>query len=267
MTIFLDPTETREHTRLPQTVIDSAQALPGLESQTGADLLISTLRMPPLMCVDDSDFSQANLRKHCHFGMLVQRKSGRDLTSSIAKLPDILHRMQQWTPLSWLIVIADMKVDKDGQVILDGQESGYTYASVEGALSYWQLRGGYYSILSRDSLLPQWINGWIDRLEKIQEDRTYYVHRPLQQALVTVPRWYETLATFPNIGQDRARLIAETCGSLWSSIEYLSNELESVHIDGIGKETFRQARKHLGYPAETVGLKLSVLEKNGDKAE
>lgn len=266
MTIFIDPTEQRENTRLPQSVIDSAQALPGLETQTGADLLISTLRMPPLVCVDDSDFSQANLRKHCQFGMLVQRKSGRDFTSSITKLPDILHRMQQWTAIPWLIVIADMKVDKDGQCILDGQESGYTFQAVEGALSYWQLRGGYYSILSRDNLLPMWINSKLNELKRIQEDRTYYTFRPLQQAIVTVPRWYETLATFPNVGPDRARLIAETCGSLWSSIEYLSDELTSVHIDGIGKETFKQARKHLGYPAETVGLKLSVLE-NGEKSE
>ncbi len=266
MTLFYDPTETRQGTRLHQSVIDASQQLPGLEQQTGADLLISLLKMPPLKECTNSDLSQMNLHKHCDSGLLVQRKTGRDLTSSIAKLPEILLRMKQWTTRPWLLIVADIKIDRDNNVIIDGENTQYSFGSLDGALTYWQLRGGYYSIISRDSLMPAWINGMLDRLKKLEGNREYFVLRPPEQLLIGSPRWVETLSTFPNVGHDRALKIADHCGSLWSAIEYLSDPEQ--HIDDIGPETIKRARQFLGYPSEDTALKLVDRGLDGkDKGE
>lgn len=89
--IFYDPTEGRDNTCLSQEIIKLGRPLEGLEAQTGADLLISPL--------DDILPSNVNrppgsllLRKHCEAGMLVQRKSGRDMLNSIPRLAEILQR-------------------------------------------------------------------------------------------------------------------------------------------------------------------------------
>jgi ERCC4-type nuclease len=248
MTIFIDPTESRDNTRLPQAIIESSQVLPGLESLTGADLLISPLSEPVIKSISDPMTLPQKLAmdKHIKSGLLVQRKSGRDLTGSIPKLDDILYRMQQWTHRAWLLIIADIKCDHDSQCIIDGWESGYTWTAVDGALSWWQLRGGMLSILSKDILVAPWVNGWLERLKRIETERFHQV-RHIQQNLLASD-WKDTLMTFPGIGPEKALALADANGSLAWSLCYLSDEESPgiLKIPGIGPETIRLARKRLG---------------------
>lgn len=264
MPLYCDPSETRENTRLPQSILDAATEVPGLENATGADILISLVKMPRLTKVTDDEFSQNLLRRHCESGLLIQRKTGRDLTSSITKFPDILQRMLLWTPRPWLLGIADIKVDRDGQAIIDGAESGFTYAALDGALSYWQLRGGYVTILPNERLMAGWVNGWLKRLEQIKETPMYAIFRPPQQAVISMPRWMETLATFPLIGHERAQAVAEYAGTLWAAIDFLTDPPPGHSCPGVGPETIRRARLHLQLP-DGLCLKVAEQSQNWEK--
>ncbi len=267
--IFLDPTETRDNTRLPQSVIDAGQELPGLERLTGADFLISPLSEPSIKLISEPILMPQKLAivKHINAGLLVQRKSGRDLTGSITKLDSILHRMLEWTRRPWLLVIADLNCDRDGQCIVDDHESGFSWNAVDGALCYWQLRGGMLTILKRDSLVAGWVNGWLARLEKLQTEKYHQVNR-VQQILLS-PDWKQTLETFPGIGPDTARSLAESQSTLANCISYLSDEqsIEYEKIPGIGLKRIQQARNWMGLKPNQILVPNYTNEPNEEPAK
>lgn len=242
-----DPTEQRENSLLPLSVLSVSQSCQHLEKYTGADLLISPLSAPVLKVCDESMPSRIALQKHLQVGLLVQRKSGRDFTSSIPRLAEILERMMKMCSRSWLLIVADLKCSSEGECILDGRDSGFSYAAVEGAIAWWQLRGGGVSILSREQLIPQWINGWLSRLRDLQTHPEKQLMRHRQQSLIK-PDWRDTLTTFDNIDSVRANLIANHCQSLAKSLVYLTNSqsVKDDHIKDIGIETVRSVKRRMG---------------------
>src|SRR5512143_3765089 len=107
--LYYDPTEARDATRVPLQVIRSGLPLPGLETETGADFLLSPLSAPKMEAVrPESRASLTALRKHCEAGLLIQRKSGLDLIGSLPALAAIQLRMAKYSRAPWLLIIGTL---------------------------------------------------------------------------------------------------------------------------------------------------------------
>lgn len=267
MPIYIDPSETKAGSRMPPAIIKVAKPIPALEAVTGADMLISPLRVPKLEWITNALPHQLILRKHCQAGLLVQRKTGRDLASSVPKLSLIRDKMLRWTDSPWLLFVGDLKCNSNGMAIIDGQDTRYEYAAVQGALTSWQRlkngqRGGCVTFLSRDGLVASWVDNQLSRLRLLQEhpERTVKRHFPRPPAGLDTDRAYtiRTLITCDEIGADKAALIADHCGSLAYSLVYLS-EGEKCQLKGIGPKTFLAARRWLF--GNGVDLELKVYSR------
>lgn len=162
MPIYIDPTEAREDTRLPQSVIKVCRVLPGLESMTGADMLVTGVSGTIRNLIEYPAAARSILRYHCEHGaILIQRKSGMDFLQSIPHLKGILLRMQEWARPGgiWLLITS---LESAGDMVYEREtrEHGKTAASVQGAIDWWRLRGGITEILPDDES----IGGFLDRM-------------------------------------------------------------------------------------------------------
>ncbi len=238
--------------------------LPGLELLTGADILISPLTEPILNWEKalDSKPRRMNLRKHTDAGLLIQRKTGRDLVNSIMDghlTSYTLARMLEWSETPWLVIQGQYRRDPHGMCIVDDYTTNMRYTQLQGALESWQLRQGYYSILSSDGAFCEWIDRWHSRkLEHWKEDISLPPRKPQQiiaGGMNDPYPWRSVLACFPGVGKERATDIAKYCGSLWMSLMFLSSG-SSLTLPGkpkgIGKTTIRNAQGFLGLPENTA---------------
>ena len=245
MQLFYDPTEARDKTRLPANVISAGKSLPGLERETGADLLLSPLSGLPIKVLNVPGLEK--LKVHCQAGVLIQRKSGMDFFSSIGHLMNIQWRMQQWG-LGWLLITGNIGRGKNDLAYMDGRRTHVSYQQMIGALDYWQLRGGGITVLQEDALTAKWIALMCDRVEKVAYEPEIEVP-PLRQKTVKKERnkaknaAVQTLMCFPGIGEKWARIIADEKGTLAKSMEFLSGE---DYFRGLGPKTRENARAWLG---------------------
>ena len=276
MPILADNTELRQGTRLPPAVAAQCTELPGLEMVTGADLLITVGKVPPdvrcLKGLSAADLGDSpgetvqrcglslpealiahTFKKACESGLLAQRKTGYDLASSVPEYSRILAKMLRWTSRPWLTFIGDLKADRNGMAIIDGNRDlkGFSYNAVQGALEAWQDSGGRITFLSHDSLVAPWIARQLDKLrtpktEKILPPRR--ITRPIIGPESNVKPWRITLMTFPNMGLKRANLIAENnetligCLEQMASFDWLKKE-SLTRPRGIGVPTAREWRQ------------------------
>lgn len=289
MPIYIDPTEGRERTRLPGTVLRQAKVLLGFERITGADLLV-TLEQAPVD-VRDMDVPETTdikamawhgcspqeivesvgkplpfvlkvlkFRQACRSGLLVQRKSGRDLASSVPRLSEILVKMLDWTDKPWLLFVGQLWSDRRGECIIDGQKTGFSHNAVQGALESWQLRGGFVTCLSRDGLVAPWLARWHDKLGTLGEAKLTPV-RAVQP--VVGPKsenaWMTTLASLPHVGSKKARVLAEHYGTLAGCIEALTDPALPAmegRPEGVGAVTVRENRVWFGLDEQWLRLRV-----------
>lgn len=240
MPIFVDPTETRPGSRLYQAVRDIAVELPGLERRTGADILVSLK--------DGPHKKDKALRRLIRAGLLIQRKSGGDLASSITdgRLYRSLGKMLKWSDRPWLLYCGTMAYSQfSGQAIVDGRNS-MPYMSIAGALTWWQLRGGYYSQLESDELQLKWLSKWLDTLQTLQDVPEKHIGREAAQLLVGAAPQRETLMTLPGIGQQKAELVLAQYGGIASALVGLTADEIEVALAGIGPKTRAHIRAWLG---------------------
>ena len=200
--------------------------------------------------------------RHLQNGLLVQVKRGRDFTSSIPDLEEILFRMREHTNYPWLLVVADLKVDRDGQCIVDGQDSGFAWNAVDGALNWWQLRGGMISILGRDGLMIEWVRGWVSRLERLAREPNKQIIRPTQQILFKPDARLDILSRFPLLGAERARALLNSQGTLANCLTYLSdrNSLDYCKVPGIGNGVIEKSIQLLGLQPNEILFRTSIQE-------
>jgi len=248
MSIFIAHSEARKGTRLPKSVIDSATAVPGLEGATGADILISPLSTLKLEWVTEALPHQLALKRHCEVGELIQRKTGRDLASSVPKLNYILERMLRYCDRPWLLFVGDLKCDGKGMAIIDGQETNVRCSSVEGAITSWQEHGGYYMHLSRDARIVPWLNRRLVKLRGMLKGKeTMLLPRVPSRPLISGHDSYEVMAvgafaSCPEIGAKKGLQLIEHCGSIAWAMKFLS-EMKPGDLPGFGKVTVEAARK------------------------
>jgi hypothetical protein len=263
--IFIEASEAREGTRLPRAVIESARVVRNLEAYTGADMLISPLSEPPMPDeLTDSKPRQLSLRKHCEAGLLIQRKSGRDLTNSIRDghlTNEVLSRMLQWTSAPWLLIEGNFLRDREGMVVVDGYTTNTMWSQLQGAMEAWQLRGGYMTTppLPTESAVTEWVARWNSTKIYMWRKDMVLPPRKTQQvlvgAMVNEKPWRTTLASFPGIGPEKANDIADVCDNLWQAIQMLTDPKTLVwdkRPKGIGKTTIRNIQAYLGLPEGTI---------------
>jgi len=172
MRLFVDPTELAPQSRLEKAVAGVAIPLPGLETRTGADLLL-TLSKAPLT----ADSPDALLRIHCNAGILVQLKRRGDLMTAITTEQRLFYEVQkmaEWSSRSWLVVTG-MLFEHQGKAIIGevkGTASlhaasetvvaqvagrpGLAFNAVDGAVDAWRYYGGYAKFLP-DGHLMSWL--------------------------------------------------------------------------------------------------------------
>jgi hypothetical protein len=239
--IYTDPTETRSGTRLPVNVIKVATNVAGLEAATGADFLLSPVEIvadkidpkiaSSILDAVNADMTDGDSQSPIHLsscvgctlaeavvslsfirairnGLLVQRKTGRDLTNSIPHLHSIFTRMCRWTCQPWLLFVGDIKASRKGDAIVDGHNSGYTYAALQGALETWQRSGGGITLLSRDSLVLDWCVRHQRRLNKESKTGKKIISVQMPNISRKYP-WADTLTTLPGIGGTNALALAK----------------------------------------------------------
>ena len=250
MPIYVDPTELRDDTRLPPPVIRSVKELHGLEATTGGDLLITPHEevILPLPGVGE----QA-LRWHLEHGaVLVQRKSGQDLCSSIPDLAGILARMLEWGS-AWLLVTGLWPyTDESGMAYVDGQRTNWDLDAVEGALVSWQARGGCVQLLPEDWAIGGWLTRMLDRTRKWAREP---VKRVVQhQATVTEgDDWVSSGSAFPmGIGLAKREALKDALeqagvdASLVTALAWATGDCGKV--PGFGRELTKRCREWIGLP-------------------
>lgn len=260
--LLYDTTETRN---LPENLKSpDSLAVAGLEDLTGADLIISPLSIPAT--------PNALLLRHASTGLCVQRKTVGDLLSSFTdkdnRLWFQLSRLLEVTTLPWLLVIGDIKCNRDGLAVVDGRETSWEYVKIIAALDWWQLRGGYVTWLSRETLIYSWCKMWQTRLEN--RDTEYgdgkgwgekIISRPVQQTVYEVPNVVRTLMTFPGMGEERAMAVyratkekivelrgKDTVGDI-TLMDCLFT-LDGEKVEGIGNKTRRSILEYVGWTQE-----------------
>lgn len=291
--IYHDPTESRSGSRLPQSIIDQSHALPGLEHLTGGDLLIAIDNPPddvrdmvsddwchdinsliwrgfgPTQIARDAEkplpfvLKVLKFRQACQTGLLVQRKTGRDLSSSVPRLSEILFKMLAWTSRPWLLFIGDLKCGSNGNAIIDGYDTNFSHNAVQGALESWQLRGGYYTTLSRDTLVAPWCGRWLDKLSRLKDDKA--IDRQIVQPMVgptdDVARRLTVLSSLKHVGKEKAKRLLDHYGTLAGALEAILDPMFPFREDkpkGFGATTTVENRQLFGLTEDWMRLIVEV---------
>lgn len=247
--IYYDPTEARDTSLLPQEIQVAGKPLQGLETLTGADLLLTRNQL---------EFNNISLHAPqpianaftaaCRNGILIQRKSGLDLLSSLNKLNNIQLKMSQFGGEYWLVATGFV-AERGGVVVLDKRVTKWRYSTLMAKLATWQRRGGYLYLLPDDDYLVNFVataEKWLTvPMEKV------VAKRPLQQNLVPAD-WWERLTAVPGFGLSKAKALAEWLPeeyrTLAHALEYLSHfeEYERTdHPERVGPSDFKAARAWL----------------------
>jgi len=190
--ILADPSEERH---LHSSVRELCKFVTGVEEITGADFIISPLSIP---------FVPALIHRHARAGLCVQRKEVSDLVASISdgRLWLQLLRLLEISDLIYLLIIGDIKCDKMGNAVVDGRDTQMKYQAIVSTIERWQLRGGYVTWLSRETLISHWAEMWhnalIDRESNDGKFPDRVVRKPLQ-LLYPIPEVQKTLLTLPGI--------------------------------------------------------------------
>jgi ERCC4-type nuclease len=234
--LLADPSELRFGSRLPDALRHAAKSCPNLEEQTGADLLLSPLRLP--------FGTNELLKRHVEAGLLIQRKTGLDLSSSITdgRLFHSLYKMLQWTERPWLVVVGHLE-NRGSSGFIDGRET-LSYSAIQGALDYYQIRGGYLSLLHDDEAFVEWVNHCPAKLKAVADNPEKVLYRKPLQTLAEDQKLGMLLA-LPGLGPERARALYEAArGSLARALIILTAD-SGMEIRGIGEGTRQAVRKWL----------------------
>lgn len=249
--ILFDHSESRQRTRLPQNVIDAGHTLVGLEAETGADILLSPLDLP-IRELDGSEPSLLILSKHIKAGLLIQRKTGRDAVNSIPDYPSILQRMLEHTAYPWLVTVGMYASNRLGNVVVDGRDTLWSWNAYVGAIEAWQLRGGFYTNLSRDGQMLSWIQCWQERLksELWKGCSEYKLVERIPKQVIGAPSWVGTvMALGIGFGYDKVKFLEDNFTCLGDFLTFFSDErnLKKLKMKGIGESHFRKVKKLVGY--------------------
>jgi hypothetical protein len=267
--IWVDASETRTGTRMPH--IDGARQSAVLEALTGADILVTNLKIPPV---------KATMRKHMEEGgIFIQRKSGGDLIHSMGEhLNDALYKMREWganQSQCMLLCSGVYDVDKDGFLVLDGIVWDRKAETVWGALAKWTARGGVVHNIPSDKQIPAYLKLMEKHIAEFYDHPEKQFYPPYQLPLQWLKKcsdWRKTLATFPGLGPERvdalynAMVEAKTSLDLFTALVWLTDTKRANKVKGQGKMLHESTRDWLGLP-DGWNLELEYDESFSEKGE
>jgi len=173
--------------------------------------------------------------------------------------------MLAWTDRPWLLFVGDIKCGANGNAIIDGFDSGFAYNAVQGALESWQLRGGYYTALSRDTLIAPWCARWLDKLGNLGEETV--INRQVVQPIVgptdDIARKLTVLSTLKHVGKEKAKRLLEHYGTLAGALEAILDPafaLSKNRPSGFGETTVVENRQLFGLTDHWMRLVVEVRE-------
>lgn len=265
--IVIDPTE-RAHLPHAFTLAVAAKCelgeivfLPGLESATGADMVLS---------IWDAPASTKTLRwEHVKRGVGIQLKRGTDLVSSVydGRLINQLTRMLEWWDEPWLVHFCDVTFDGKDAALFDdaaftySERPPFTYRAYTSAKRNWQRAGGYFIAIDPQYPFDRWVSEELERMRNDKDERlvgkgrqTHKVEdgRKKQVRLIPLTPEEETLASYPGIGPVKAHalwLALKKAGARQSLIQaevWLTDGYCEQFVEGYGSKTTASARKHKG---------------------
>jgi len=180
MPVYVDPTEVREGTRLPEQVVKVAQVCAGLKAATGADMLITPngVLMPGSL-TGGTDLARLALERACEHGVLVQLITGLQF--------------------------------EEGRLVAGERRTEWTVQSVKGAFRAWRFRGGHIEVLPSDDDLPQWVSETHEAVSEFAQHPVKWTHpqEPVQVLHSEQTNWVTTGSGFPpGIGREKRNAIA-----------------------------------------------------------
>jgi hypothetical protein len=239
--ILIDPSEAPH---LPSALMSLPhKVLSSLEDATGADIVLSTWSAP----VTTDSLAWQHVRR----GVGYQLKRGEDLVASIkdGRAMYQLAKMRKTWDECWGVFVGGGLRDWKGELVLG--EGFFSYKSYLSHIRNWQRAGGMW--LTLDPLYPfaQWVQ---DELQRMEHSPVRILRKP-QVHLIPLSPQEETLASFPLVGPNRAKviwngLIEHGCDqTLTQALVNLSDGFLE-RLDGIGSGVTKAARRHLGLREE-----------------
>ncbi len=189
--------------------------------------------------------------------LLIENKSASDFLNTLRddRLFPQLVRMREWMPTAWhyLALRGHLQPGAFGKCYCDSRETGWSWASVAGALlSIQEIGMMVYNIAS-----DQDYEAAIVRLAN--RDRSAIRTRPAREATF-VSEGEAVLCALPGIGPEKAQALLAYCGNPARALQYLTDdEWDGPTAPGVGEGTKRRIRKALELP-DWAALALIVKE-------
>lgn len=271
--IYIDPSEMRGNSKLSRRVIKEGQPLIGLETATGADLLISSFpRLGDNVLNPPSSFL---LKKAVKGGFLVQRKSDNDLVHSI-QTPGLSHILARMLchegAYCWLMAVGEFKKTPNNKLSINGYETGFHYNTYRGALNAWQIGGGEIQVCETEEDAADWILWWNEKTSKIDADKEVRPRHDRSHLKIDPRPWRSVLEEFPEVGPAMSSAIADYCGDLKSSLQWMSL-LDSLGLYGVGVRTKQIWREFMGLAENEIMIAMPnddpdvIAKKEGRNAQ
>jgi len=231
--------------------IQDAIVIDSMEELTGADIMVSALKLPPS--------NEVLVKKQIESGaVLIQRKSGTDLTSSFGyRLDSAIARMTSIpgvAPYQCLLLFSGViGVSSTGNAIINGRHTETLYSSILGALDAWIMRGGTVITVNGDEFIPDYLTLKEKKVREMFGQPVKEFYPPPLQELRLVSDWRVSMATFPLIGAVRANkirdfLIENRLGdSLIQALVVTTNPIYAGK-DSMGQAVVSACRSWLGLP-------------------
>lgn len=254
--LYFDPSEARDNSKLSLRVIKAGQPLIGLETSTGADLLITTF--PRLGHTVAQPPGSLLLKQAVKGGFLIQRKSDHDLTHSIKEpgLSHILARMcQHEGAWSWLMCVGEYRKTTNNKLSINGFETGFHYNTYRGNLNSWQIGGGEIQVCDTEEDAADWLLWWNENINKIDFDKEVRPRHDRSHLKIDPRPWRSVLEEFPGLGPTLSSAIADYCGDLKTSLQWMSM-LDSLGLHGIGVKTKQIWREFMNLSEDEIMMAL-----------
>jgi ERCC4-type nuclease len=182
--------------------------------------------------------------------VVVERKTGTDLLGSLSdeRLWHQLTAMRAKSQWAYLVITGVLQPSGAGMVITDRGESGWKWASVQGALIRAQECGVVVVHAAGDGDFESTVERLCARTRSPE-----LVLKPVRTPTV-LSAGEQILASLPGIGLDKAQSLLSGMGTAaWSLVDLTDIRTKTVRglrgeVKGIGDVTKRRVRQALGLP-------------------
>lgn len=174
--------------------------------------------------------------------LVVERKEANDFLGSLrdGRLFPQLAKLRALTPWAYLAIVGYLQPGPNGLAVVDGHQSAWTWASIQGGLLTAQELGVAVLYVSHATDYEAAIVRLSNR------DRTGLRVQPARDATLVTDAEV-ILASLPGVGPERARAALAYCGTAAWALAFLSDdERQNDTVPGIGAGTKRKVRQALG---------------------